>query len=234
MQGGSYAIPPAVPDVVRRTPAARFSPEGSPMRPRSVTVRARVRDPARTRSSSAPRSSSPRADRRTRSAKASVSTTSTTTADSTSTAVVKTATDPRLGTILVDADGKTLYTLTNGGQAVACTGGCLTAWPPLLLPAGTTTATGSGRRDQARDDRRRAADLQVTQAGLPLYRFAADTAAGDANGEGAHQLRWHLARREDQRHRVGQLHQHDEEVQLRLLRRRPARCRVPLGERGAP
>ena len=120
------------------------------------------------------------------SASSSTSSTSTTSADpgrKTSTVVVKTAEHPELGTILVDADGKTLYTLTTGGQAVACTGACLDAWPPLLLPSGSTTATGTPDVKDlgtAPDG----TDVQVTQAGLPLYRFAADTAAGDANGEG--------------------------------------------------
>lgn len=120
------------------------------------------------------------------SASSSTSSTSTTIADpgrKTSTVVVKTAEHPELGTILVDADGKTLYTLTTGGQAVACTGACLDAWPPLLLPSGSTTATGTPDVEDlgtAPDG----TNVRVTQAGLPLYRFAADTAAGDANGEG--------------------------------------------------
>jgi predicted lipoprotein with Yx(FWY)xxD motif len=108
---------------------------------------------------------------------------------------VKTASDPSLGVILVDAEGKTLYTLTNGDQAVACTGGCLTAWPPLLLPAGTTTATGAaGVTDLGTTPA--GSDQQVTQAGLPLYRFAADTAAGDANGEGITSFggTWHVVK----------------------------------------
>ncbi|MGZ8766129.1 MAG: COG4315 family predicted lipoprotein [Acidimicrobiia bacterium] len=129
------------------------------------------------------------------STKASASTTSTSAADSTSTAVVETVADPQLGTILVDTDGKTLYTLTNGGQAVACTGACLAAWPPLLLPPGTTEATGSsGVTDLGTTPA--GSDEQVTHAGLPLYRFAADTAAGDANGEGIASFggTWHVVK----------------------------------------
>ena len=38
----------------------------------------------------------------------------------------------KLGTILADKSGMTLYTLTNNGKAVACTGACLQAWPPLV------------------------------------------------------------------------------------------------------
>ena len=113
----------------------------------------------------------------------------------TKTVVVKTADDPSLGTILVDADGKTLYTLTNGTVAVACTGGCLTAWPPALLPAGTTTATGSAGVTKL-GTTPSGTDLQVTHDGLPLYRFAADTAAGDANGDGISSFggTWHVVK----------------------------------------
>lgn len=120
------------------------------------------------------------------SASSSTSSTSTTSSESdraTSTVVVMTVEHPELGTILVDADGKTLYTLTAGGQAVACTGACLDAWPPLLLPLGSATATGTPDVEDlgtAPDGR----TVQGTHAGLPLYRFAADTASGDANGEG--------------------------------------------------
>src|SRR5689334_17833672 len=59
--------------------------------------------------------------------------------------VVKTASVDGFGTILVDANGATLYTLTNNGTAVACTSSaCTGVWPPLYLPSGVSTATGSG------------------------------------------------------------------------------------------
>src|SRR5215207_3953407 len=50
-----------------------------------------------------------------------------------STAVVKTATTP-LGTIVVTSAGKTVYTLTSGGQQVPCSGACLQVWPAVTLP----------------------------------------------------------------------------------------------------
>src|SRR6266511_2171212 len=58
-------------------------------------------------------------------------------------AVVKTAKTP-LGTIVVTSAGKTVYTLTSGGQQVPCSGACLQVWPAVTLPAGTTKATGTG------------------------------------------------------------------------------------------
>jgi predicted lipoprotein with Yx(FWY)xxD motif len=111
-----------------------------------------------------------------------------------STPIVKTASNPRLGTIVVDANGATLYTLTNGGQAAPCTGGCLNAWPPLLLPAGVTTATGTGVTGLGTVSA--GGGTQVTHGGLPLYRFVQDAAAGDANGEGISSFGgvWHVVK----------------------------------------
>ena len=110
-------------------------------------------------------------------------TSSATTSAPSGTAVVMTADNAKLGTVLVDSTGKTLYTLTNGGKAVACTGQCPTFWPPLLLPSGATSATGAagvtGLATTAANG-----GMQVTENGLPLYRFSGDTKAGDANGEG--------------------------------------------------
>ncbi len=109
-------------------------------------------------------------------------------------AVVKTSDNAKLGTVLVDAEGRTLYTLTNGGKPVACTGQCAVAWPPLLLPSGVTSAqgaagvTGLGAVSMN-------GGMQVTERGDPLYRFAADTTPGDVKGEGIHGFGgvWHVA-----------------------------------------
>lgn len=110
-------------------------------------------------------------------------------------AMVQTKTDAKLGTILADASGKTLYTLTNNGQAVACTGPCLTAWPAFTVPAGTTPTgdpgvTGLGVVDGPNGDR------QVTSNNLPLYSFSGDKAAGDVNGEGLQSFGgvWHVVK----------------------------------------
>ena len=92
---------------------------------------------------------------------------------------VATANVPGVGTILVDANGHALYTFTDGtGAAVECTGACLDAWPPLVVSGKVKTAKGvkSVAKDKATN--------QVTSAGLPLYLFAGDSAAKQANGEG--------------------------------------------------
>jgi predicted lipoprotein with Yx(FWY)xxD motif len=98
-------------------------------------------------------------------------------------AVVKAATVGTVGSVLVDDTGLTLYTLTNNGQPVACTGPCAALWPPLTLPAGTTTAAG-GAGVTGLGTTKSANGVQVTANGDPLYRYSKDGGPGDAKGEG--------------------------------------------------
>ena len=88
-----------------------------------------------------------------------------------------------LGTILVTSSGKTLYLdKADKPPHFACTGGCLTIWPPLKAN-GTLKATGGAI----------AADLgkvkgpggeQVTYKGHPLYTFVSDSKGNPTSGEG--------------------------------------------------
>lgn len=110
-------------------------------------------------------------------------------------AVILAKQSPDLGMILVDAQGRTVYTLTNGGKAVACTGACLNAWPPVLLPSGETTATGGpgvkGLGVASGDS-----GDQVTSDDLPLYTFQGDTAPGMTKGENLSSFggTWHVVK----------------------------------------
>jgi predicted lipoprotein with Yx(FWY)xxD motif len=110
-------------------------------------------------------------------------------------AVILTKQNPDLGTILVDAQGRTVYTLTNGGKAVACTGACLTVWPPVMVPSGDTTATG-GPGVEGLGVTKVASGDQVTSDGLPLYTFQGDTAPGMAKGENLSSFggTWHVVK----------------------------------------
>ena len=91
--------------------------------------------------------------------------------------------DTDLGSILVDADGLTLYMFeadTDGSST--CYDECADAWPALMADE---PVAGDGV-DEAllgtteRDD----GSLQVTYADQPLYHFASDAAAGDIEGQG--------------------------------------------------
>ncbi len=87
-----------------------------------------------------------------------------------------------LGTIVVDADGMTLYMFMSDDQGPSvCNDECAGNWPPLT---GNVTA-GEGLEPSllgtaTRDD----GSEQPTYGGWPLYYFAADAAAGDVNGQG--------------------------------------------------
>jgi len=72
----------------------------------------------------------------------------------------------------------------------ACTGACLTAWPPLLTTAATPAAegvTGTLGTITTPDGAN-----QVTLNGLPLYYFAQDKNPGDILGQGVNDV-WYLA-----------------------------------------
>lgn len=96
------------------------------------------------------------------------------------------ATNATLGSILVDAQGRTLYHNTKeSGSSIVCTGACATTWPPLVIPAGSSPTwaaglTGSKFATVSRPD----GSLQVTYANWPLYTYAADSKAGDTSGQG--------------------------------------------------
>jgi predicted lipoprotein with Yx(FWY)xxD motif len=107
--------------------------------------------------------------------------------------VVHTAHGSTLGTILVDGRGMTLYTLTNNGTAVSCTGPCATIWPPLTAAPGTTpSAPGVASIGTAAGP---TGNQLVTHNGLPLYRFSGDT-PGSTNGEGMDTFggEWHAVK----------------------------------------
>jgi predicted lipoprotein with Yx(FWY)xxD motif len=107
-------------------------------------------------------------------------TTSTASAGGTTLAVAETG----LGTIVTDADGRTVYAFTQdtAGEST-CTGGCAGTWPPLATdgdPAGGADVTGELGTTE-RDD----GSLQVTLAGMPLYYFTPDgSTAGSTQGQG--------------------------------------------------
>jgi predicted lipoprotein with Yx(FWY)xxD motif len=103
-------------------------------------------------------------------------------------ATVQAANVPVVGTVLVNAQGHTLYVLTSEkGDKVTCTNanGCTTVWPSTALPSGTTHAVaGSGVKTSLLGTVSASGQLRVTYAGYPLYTFSGDTASGVANGKG--------------------------------------------------
>ena len=101
----------------------------------------------------------------------------------TQTATVRVA-NSRLGRILVDSGGQTLYLFkADTRTSSACSSACAAAWPPLRT--GATPAVAGGANSAlvgtiARSDGAR----QVTYNGHPLYTFVKDQKPGDVNGQG--------------------------------------------------
>jgi predicted lipoprotein with Yx(FWY)xxD motif len=104
------------------------------------------------------------------------------------TAATKAATvrvaNSRLGRILVDSRGRTLYLFkADVGAKSACLGACATAWPPLR--SGGKPAVRSGARAALVGTTKRSDGArQVTYNGHPLYLFIKDHKPGDVTGEG--------------------------------------------------
>jgi predicted lipoprotein with Yx(FWY)xxD motif len=89
-----------------------------------------------------------------------------------------------LGTILVDASGRTLYLFKkDSGGSSSCYGGCAATWPPLTTsgaPVAGSGVNGSLLGTTTRSDGK----TQVTYNGHPLYYFAGDSSDGASNGQG--------------------------------------------------
>ncbi len=115
------------------------------------------------------------------------STTTTTTASNEPTgsgtaAIVSATTVPKLGKVIVDAKGFTLYDFhKDKGGASACYGACAKVWPPLLTDGKPQVGEGA-MASKLGTTKRKDGTLQVTYAGWPLYTYEADKKPGDANG----------------------------------------------------
>lgn len=109
-------------------------------------------------------------------------------------AVLKTAKSEKFGTILVDANGKSLYTFDRDTSPTsACTGTCAGTWPPLLIPAGGgTPVPNTGVTGKLALSARSEGGSQITLNDKPLYRYSGDVNAGDTAGDGVGGI-WHIA-----------------------------------------
>jgi predicted lipoprotein with Yx(FWY)xxD motif len=97
-------------------------------------------------------------------------------------ATVTVASVPKLGKVIVDSDGFTLYDFhKDKGTTSSCYGGCAAVWPPLTT--GSTPKAASGvSASKLGTTKRKDGTTQVTFAGHPLYTYTADTKPGDAKG----------------------------------------------------
>jgi predicted lipoprotein with Yx(FWY)xxD motif len=91
--------------------------------------------------------------------------------------------------VLIDAQGFTLYWYApDTATASNCSGGCATAWPPLI---GTPSlASGVSLTGKLGTIKRSDGSIQATYDGHPLYLFKADTSAGMATGNNQGGIWW--------------------------------------------
>ncbi len=89
--------------------------------------------------------------------------------------VVKVVDRKPFGKMLAKTNGRSLYILPKG----TCKGSCLTAWPPLVMPKGTSVPEGTKCLGTASFGH----SLQVTYRHARLYTFSGDSGTS-VNGNG--------------------------------------------------
>jgi predicted lipoprotein with Yx(FWY)xxD motif len=84
-------------------------------------------------------------------------------------------------TVLTNSKGFTLYSFAPDTPTTSkCNGSCITYWPPVKGPA----TAGTGVTGKLATIKRSDGSLQATYNGHPLYTYVADTAPGQAKGNG--------------------------------------------------
>jgi predicted lipoprotein with Yx(FWY)xxD motif len=101
-------------------------------------------------------------------------------------AVISTRKVSGLGTVLVNAQGRTLYMFTaDKREKVTCVKGCAGLWPPAKLAAGgKPQASGGANSSLLGTEPDPEGGEVITYAGWPLYTYAGDSGAGSADGQG--------------------------------------------------
>jgi predicted lipoprotein with Yx(FWY)xxD motif len=91
----------------------------------------------------------------------------------------------RLGTVVVDAKGRTLYMFVpDKRRRVTCLRSCAAIWPPLKLTKGQkVVASGKAKTSLLGSDRNPGGGRVVTYARWPLYTYVGDTSPGTARGQ---------------------------------------------------
>lgn len=101
----------------------------------------------------------------------------------------------RLGPIVVDASGRTLYSFTQDKpRRSLCTSdylNCPTSWPPLLTTGRPRGQTGIETGLIGSIHRTKPAGTQITYKHHPLYTYVEDTQPGDVTGQGMYDY-WYV------------------------------------------
>jgi predicted lipoprotein with Yx(FWY)xxD motif len=103
-------------------------------------------------------------------------------------ASLRVITDPKLGRIIADANGRTLYDFViDKGTASVCYGACASLWPPYTTNGRPVAGKGVLPK-LIGTTKRRDGSLEVTYAGRPLYYYAPDRARGQITGQALNQF----------------------------------------------
>jgi predicted lipoprotein with Yx(FWY)xxD motif len=105
-------------------------------------------------------------------------------------AVISVADNAKLGKILVDSKGNTVYYFEKdkqGSNLSTCSGACAAAWPPVTS-TGTPTGQKGAEASKLGSFKRSDGSTQVSYNGWPLYTYAGDSKPGDANGNNLEQF----------------------------------------------
>lgn len=88
----------------------------------------------------------------------------------------------KVGMVLVDSNGLTLYDFhKDKGTTSSCYGPCAEGWPPVTTEGEPTGGNGASASKLGTTERKDGT-TQVTYAGHPLYTFVEDKKPGEANG----------------------------------------------------
>jgi predicted lipoprotein with Yx(FWY)xxD motif len=90
-----------------------------------------------------------------------------------------------LGPVLVNAQGRTLYTFVpDNDKKVTCVSACAAVWPPATLSSGQQPVAASlVNQSLLGSDPNPTSGRVITYAGWPLYTYVADSAPGQASGQ---------------------------------------------------
>src|SRR5450631_4906021 len=105
--------------------------------------------------------------------------------------VTLTIKDSKIGDVLADAKGQTIYWYSKDmrGGPSTCTGSCLSAWPMVTgTPVAAMGVKFAGKLGSVKDA---TGVMQATYNGYPLYTYSGDMAPGDTSGNGAGGV-WHV------------------------------------------
>ena len=103
-------------------------------------------------------------------------------------AQLKVVNDAKLGKIITDGNGRTLYDFPiDKGTSSVCYGACASLWPPLTT-SGKTTAGPGVSAALIGSAKRHDGSTEVTYAGHPLYYYAPDQKQGQITGQALNQF----------------------------------------------